>query len=58
MSDSLSFLVFFVFDGAKVEIIFERQKKNVSFFNEKLTFYKIYSLIGVKLSSFSAYSPK
>jgi len=28
-------------NGAKVEIIFERQKKNVSFFNEKLTFYKV-----------------
>ena len=28
-------LFFFVFNGAKVEIIFERQKKNVSFFNKK-----------------------
>ncbi len=41
MFGSLSFLCFFVFNGAKVEIIFERQKKNVSFFNKKLTFYKI-----------------
>ena len=37
------FFVIFVFNGAKVEIIFEPQKKNVSFFNEKLTFYKILS---------------
>jgi len=36
-----SLVLFFVFNGAKVEIIFEQQKKNVSFFNKKLTFYKI-----------------
>lgn len=38
---ALFFTLIFVFNAAKVEIIFERQKKNVSFFMKKLTFYKI-----------------
>lgn len=46
------FFVIFVFNGAKVEIIFEPQKKNVSFFNEKLTFYKISRLKVLKVSFF------
>lgn len=55
---SSCFIVFFPFsgllikNGAKVGIIFEQQKKNVSFFNEKLTFYKISCLKVLNVSSF------
>ena len=52
---SSCFIVFFPFrllikNGAKVDIFLIQQKKNVSFFNEKLTFYKILITVQANVS--------